>query len=116
MLQPDEIGNLHAPHAQELRKENRTQDGARTSARKHWKTFYIVIGLVALAAVWLLARWHGGGDKKAPENPPVPVVAGTVKKQDVPIYLDGLGTVQAYNTVTVHVRVDGQLVKVAYGE
>ncbi|HEY4780966.1 MAG TPA: hypothetical protein VIH54_04050, partial [Chthoniobacterales bacterium] len=39
---------------------------------------------------------------------PVPVVGGTVKKQDVPIYFNGIGTVQAYNTVTVRVRVDGQ--------
>jgi len=49
-------------------------------------------------------------------TPPVPVIAGTVAMKDVPIYLDGLGTVQALNTVTVHSRVDGQLVKVAYDE
>ena len=46
----------------------------------------------------------------------VPVVAGRVEQQDVPIYLDGLGTVQAFNTVTVHVRVDGQLQKVVFVE
>src|SRR6266550_1576962 len=32
---------------------------------------------------------------------PVPVVAGKVEQKDTPIYLDGLGTVQAFNTVTV---------------
>jgi len=32
---------------------------------------------------------------------PVPVVAGKVEQKDMPIYLDGLGTVQAVNTVTV---------------
>src|SRR5437879_2767521 len=47
---------------------------------------------------------------------PVPVVAGTVARKDVPIYLDGLGTVQAFNTVAVHARVDGQLQKVAFVE
>src|SRR5712671_91036 len=47
---------------------------------------------------------------------PVPVVEGIVSTRDVPIYLDGLGTVQAFNTVTIHTRVDGQLVKVAFRE
>jgi len=47
---------------------------------------------------------------------PVPVAEGIVATRDVPIYLDGLGTVQAFNTVTVHARVDGQLMKVAFAE
>ncbi|HEX3620079.1 MAG TPA: efflux RND transporter periplasmic adaptor subunit [Candidatus Udaeobacter sp.] len=47
---------------------------------------------------------------------PVPVVAGKVEQKDVPIYLDGLGTVQAFNTVTVHTRVDGALVQVNFTE
>jgi multidrug efflux system membrane fusion protein len=46
----------------------------------------------------------------------VPVVAAKVEQKDVPIYLDGLGTVQAFNTVTVHARVDGELVKVLFTE
>jgi membrane fusion protein, multidrug efflux system len=53
---------------------------------------------------------HGEGDR------PVPVVAGVVGQRDVPIYLDAIGTVQAFNTVTVHVRVDGELQKVAFTE
>lgn len=47
---------------------------------------------------------------------PVPVVAGKVEQKDTPIYLDGLGTVQAFNTVTVHTRVDGELQKVLFTE
>ena len=47
---------------------------------------------------------------------PVPVVAGKVEQKDVPIYLDGLGTVQAFNTVTLHSRVDGTLVQVNFTE
>src|SRR4029453_14282717 len=46
----------------------------------------------------------------------VPVVAGKVEEKDMPIYLDGLGTVQAFNTVTVHTRVDGQLQQVLFSE
>ena len=47
---------------------------------------------------------------------PVPVVAGRVERKDMPIYLDGLGTVQAFNTVTVHSRLDGELEKVLFTE
>ncbi len=48
--------------------------------------------------------------------PPVPVVAAIAQTGDEPIYLTGLGTVQAYNTVTVHVRVNGTLDKVVFVE
>ena len=37
------------------------------------------------------------------QNLPIPVVEGLVATKDMPIYLDGLGTVQAFNTVTVHI-------------
>jgi multidrug efflux system membrane fusion protein len=47
---------------------------------------------------------------------PVPIVPGTVEKKDVPIYLDGLGTVQAFNTVMVRSRVDGQVQQIAFVE
>jgi RND family efflux transporter, MFP subunit len=47
---------------------------------------------------------------------PVPVVAGKVEQKDVPIFLDGLGTVQAFNTVTVRARVDGELTQVLFKE
>ena len=60
------------------------------------------------------ASGHRGGG--ADPNAPIPVVAGKVEAKNVPIYLDGLGTVQAYNTVTVKARVDGQLDKVAFTE
>ncbi|MBV8378335.1 MAG: efflux RND transporter periplasmic adaptor subunit [Verrucomicrobia bacterium] len=46
----------------------------------------------------------------------VPVVAGVVQKRDIPIYLDGIGTVQAYNTVTVHPQISGTLTQVAFQE
>jgi multidrug efflux system membrane fusion protein len=46
----------------------------------------------------------------------VPVVAGVAQQKDVPIFLDGLGTIQALNTVAVRARVDGQLEKLAIKE
>ena len=46
----------------------------------------------------------------------VPVEAITVEQKDVPVYLDGLGTVTAYYTVTVNSRVPGQIMKVNFKE
>ena len=46
----------------------------------------------------------------------VPVVVGTAQRGDLPVYFDGLGTVTAFNTVTVHSRVDGQITKINFQE
>jgi multidrug efflux system membrane fusion protein len=52
-----------------------------------------------------------GGDSNA-----VPVIATSAQRGDMPVYLTGLGTVTALKTVTVHTRVDGQLVSVNFTE
>ncbi len=49
-------------------------------------------------------------------NSVVAVQAGTVAKEDVPIWFDGIGTVQAFNSVTVRARVDGELQRVSLQE
>jgi membrane fusion protein, multidrug efflux system len=46
----------------------------------------------------------------------IPVSVARARRADYPIYLDGLGQVQAFNTVTVRSRVDGQVVKIAFEE
>jgi len=46
----------------------------------------------------------------------IPVVASTVKRADVPVSLAGFGTVQAFNSVLVKSRVDGQIVKINFSE
>lgn len=61
-------------------------------------------------------RRGGSGGRDGGAGGPVPVVAGTVETKDVPIYLDGLGTVQAFNTVTVRARVDGELTEIHFTE
>lgn len=82
----------------------------------------VVAGIVFVAGiVWAVRYYRAASAKKAAAAahaapPAVPVVEGKVVQKDVPIYVDGLGTVQAFNTVTVHVRVDGQLQKVAFVE
>lgn len=51
-----------------------------------------------------------------PVVPPVPVSIGTSRSEDVPIYLTGIGTVQAYNTVSVKSRVDGEITRILFQE
>ncbi len=55
-------------------------------------------------------------DQHAAAGRPVPVVSGVVAKRDVPIYLDGLGSVAAFKTVTVRTQVDGRLDQVLFRE
>ena len=55
-------------------------------------------------------------DAPPPPAPGIPVSVGKVEAKDMPVLLSGIGTVQAYNTVTIKSRVDGQLVKVNFQE
>ena len=54
--------------------------------------------------------------KAAARRPAIPVSISPVEKTDFPVYLTGLGTVQAFNTVVVRTRVDGQIDKIAFQE
>jgi multidrug efflux system membrane fusion protein len=56
----------------------------------------------------------GGG--RGGQGRPVPVTIVAAQTRDVPIYLDGIGTVQAYRTVTVRSRVDGELIAIDFRE
>ena len=62
------------------------------------------------------ARAATGREAAAGADRVIPVIAATVAQQDVPIYLDGLGTVTAFNTVTVKPQVEGRLDKVVFRE
>jgi multidrug efflux system membrane fusion protein len=90
--------------------------------------FFLVIGAVFVGGVWFYFNHQKNVASQATTGKnvsqsgrgaaggPVPVVAGLVQKRDFPIYLDGIGTVQAYNTVTVHPQVSGTLTSVAFKE
>lgn len=53
----------------------------------------------------------------APGNAaPVRVKVGRVRAEEVPIYLTGIGTVQAYNTINVTTRVDGEITQILFQE
>jgi multidrug efflux system membrane fusion protein len=80
--------------------------------------------VVTLALVAGVTAWHWrpawtsakAALERSAAPPVVPVTSAVAKINDVPVYRTGLGTVQAFNTVTVKARVDGQLNKVAFTE
>ncbi|MGH7031756.1 MAG: efflux RND transporter periplasmic adaptor subunit [Stellaceae bacterium] len=80
-----------------------------------------IAAAAVVIAVVAIVLWHslGGNGPQATAQAPapgVPVTAGVVRARDVPVFLQGIGTVQAYNTVAVKSRVDGQIVKVDFKE
>ena len=56
------------------------------------------------------------GAPPPPVNPPVPVSVGLSRSEPVKIYLTGIGTVQAYNTVAIKSRIDGEIMQVLFKE
>ena len=58
----------------------------------------------------------GGPVRPGRGGAPVPVTVVAAQQQDVPIRLDAIGTVQAFNTITVRAQVDGQLLEIAFKE
>ncbi len=82
------------------------------------------LGMAPASAVLLAgigaAIWLWPASKPRPAKPdrfgdgPVPVLVTGVMRKDVPIWLDALGTVQAYNTVTVKPMVSGPLIEVDF--
>ncbi len=79
----------------------------------------LLAALILTVAAALLASCSSGsktGTAKASTQVVVPVAVATAERRDVPVYLKGLGSVTASNTVTVKSRVDGQLAQVNFKE
>jgi multidrug efflux system membrane fusion protein len=94
-----------------------------------WVVFLLIVAGVAGYAVWRAGQPNagprgqggggggfGGGGGRGAALGPVPVVVTKVARSSIPVYLNGLGNVTAYYTVTVKSRVDGQLMKVDFNE
>ena len=79
----------------------------------------IVLFVIGAAAVLADNRWWGSSISQSVARgsaPAIPVVTDKARRGDVPIYLTGLGTVQAFNSVLIRSRVDGQIVKIRFEE
>ena len=82
----------------------------------------VLLGAAVALALGFVWYGHSGGaqaadkDKKGDGPKAIVVETAMAGRSDVPIYLEGLGTVQAFYTVTVTARVDGELQRVAFTE
>ena len=83
---------------------------------------WVGAGCLALVAAGGSFYWYisasSGSDTapRAAERPTVPVTVAVATRQDVPIYLTGLGTVQAMFSIDIQAQVDGQLQQVLFTE
>ncbi len=92
--------------------------------KSHGWVWLLILCLAGGAAYWWYPRAadgqsqakKGGKDDKGGAGRAIPVVAAMSRQGDMPVYLNGLGSVTAFNTVTVRSRVDGQIMKIAFTE
>ena len=99
------------------------EEGSPRSRLSWWRIAILVLVIASIAGYvfWRIktaSAEHAVAEQKAAAaaNRPVPVQVVGVEQRTMPIYFTALGTVTAYNTVTVKSRVDGQLVKVNFRE
>jgi membrane fusion protein, multidrug efflux system len=97
--------------------------------KKRWWVGVIILAVLGLGFWYFHGRATSEADSKGKfggfgrgqgkggwEDIIAPVAVATAQRGDLPVYFVGLGSVTAFNTVTVHTRVDGQIVKVNFTE
>jgi membrane fusion protein, multidrug efflux system len=90
---------------------------ASRSRRRLFAALCVLATLAAGAGIWLYpVPPVPDKEKQRDANQVIPVVTAAAVTRDMPIWLDGLGTVQAFQTVTVKTMVDGPLIQVAFTE
>ena len=97
---------------------------AGSGSSKRIVMIVVAIAVVAAAGWAVRARSHGAAGGAGAASPsgsaadarPVPVLLATVEQRDVPVYLEGLGSVTALATVSLKAQVDGRLESVLFKE
>jgi multidrug efflux system membrane fusion protein len=90
----------------------------RSSVWRHPLTLGLVLSLtsILLASVFACSTSNTKSAQAGAGPPAIPVAVAPAEQRDFPVYLSGLGTVQASNTVSLKSRVDGQIVQIAFKE
>ena len=87
---------------------------------RRWATIGIILSAVGIAVYFGTGQASIPFGARAPAQkaaaPAIPVRATLVERADVPVFLSGLGTVQAFNSVLIKSRVDGQIIKINFTE
>jgi membrane fusion protein, multidrug efflux system len=131
--------NLAGPATLDDERERRPRSAQPSEMKSHrWVWFFAIVAVVVLG-FWYFRYVRtstaaqgggqtavgpgGGSSTKGQGRGPgaggafvVPVVVAPAQKGDLPVYFNGIGTVTAFNTVTVRSRVDGQIVKINFTE
>jgi multidrug efflux system membrane fusion protein len=93
---------------------------AGVASRARRRTVSITITLLILGGLgyiaWTSYQGRQAANRGARPDLAVPVLAATPRIQDVPVYLDGVGSVKALNNVLVRAQVDGKLIAVNFTE
>jgi multidrug efflux system membrane fusion protein len=96
--------------------ERGVSDAPAVRSRSNGWLWILACLFVAGAAGWWFLGRNPASAPAAAQQRGVPVEVAAIRKADVPIYLRGLGTIQAYNIVLVRSRVDGTITRIAFQE
>ena len=102
----------------DMKHDNADATGAHPRKRRRLGWWLVGLAVVGGLGYW---GWTKYGAQTAAQRQPqvdmrVPVLASLARTKDVPVYLDGVGSVRALNTVTVRAQVDGKLTSVNFKE
>ena len=95
------------------------EEAVKVASGARRRTVSVTLALLIIGGlgyiVWSSYQKDHRASRTVPEQA-VPVLAATPRIEDTPVYLDGVGTVRALNTVTVRAQVDGKLLSVNFQE
>ena len=117
--EPVETAALPAGKTQKLLPAHAGDPVGQKKGGSSWRKLALVVFLLAVTALAIYIIRKNKQEQKETAakavqaaNRPIPVTVSPVASRTMAIYLTELGTVTAYNTVTVKSRVDGQLLSV----